>query len=182
MLAIIQHNLKKLLAYHSIENIGIIGIGIGMGALGMGYENTMLTFMGFAGALLHTLNHSLFKSLLFFSAGNVYQATGTVNIEQSGRTGKENALYGSFLSDRCHCHLRIASSQRLHFRVYYIFRIVSGPFICSVFPNLFVCDRYCLPGPDRRTCDTVFHQSFWNCFPGKPTSYPCLKNLLKGVG
>ncbi len=89
MLAIIQHNLKKLLAYHSIENIGIIGIGIGMGVLGIGYENPMLSMMGFAGALLHTLNHSLFKSLLFFSAGNVYQATGTVNIERLGGLGKK---------------------------------------------------------------------------------------------
>lgn len=69
MLAIVQHNLKKLLAYHSIENIGIIGMGIGLGAIGIGYNNTLLAFMGFAGALLHTLNHSLFKSLLFFQCG-----------------------------------------------------------------------------------------------------------------
>ncbi|MEI6124831.1 MAG: proton-conducting transporter membrane subunit [Bacteroidota bacterium] len=96
MLAIIQHNLKKLLAYHSIENIGIIGIGLGMGVLGMGYGNTVLAFMGFAGALLHTLNHSLFKSLLFFSAGNVYQATGTVNIENLGGLGKKMPYTSAF--------------------------------------------------------------------------------------
>ena len=69
MLAIVQHNLKKLLAYHSIENIGIIGIGIGIGCIGLGSGNQMLATLGFAGALLHTLNHSLFKSLLFFTAG-----------------------------------------------------------------------------------------------------------------
>ncbi len=84
MLAIVQHNLKKLLAYHSIENIGIIGIGIGLGALGLGYNNQVLILSGFGGALLHVLNHSLFKSLLFFSAGNVYQATHTMNIESLG--------------------------------------------------------------------------------------------------
>ena len=84
MLAIVQHNLKKLLAYHSIENIGIIGIGIGLGTLGLGYNNQLLVFAGFAGALLHVLNHSLFKSLLFFSAGNVYQACHTMNIESLG--------------------------------------------------------------------------------------------------
>lgn len=84
MLAIVQHNLKKLLAYHSIENIGIIGIGIGLGCLGLGYSNQILTIAGFGGALLHTLNHSLFKSLLFYSAGNVYQATHTMNIEALG--------------------------------------------------------------------------------------------------
>jgi hydrogenase-4 component B len=84
MLAIIQHNLKKLLAYHSIENIGIIGIGIGIGCIGIGTGNQVLATLGFAGALLHTLNHSLFKSLLFYTAGNVYQATHTMDIEKLG--------------------------------------------------------------------------------------------------
>lgn len=84
MLAIIQHNLKKLLAYHSIENIGIIGIGIGLGTIGIGTNNHILTVFGFAGGLLHVLNHSLFKSLLFYGTGNVYQAIHTVNIEKLG--------------------------------------------------------------------------------------------------
>lgn len=84
MLAIVQHNVKKLLAYHSIENIGIIGIGIGLGCIGLGINNSYLVFAGFAGALLHTLNHSLFKSLLFYSAGTVYQATHTMDIEHLG--------------------------------------------------------------------------------------------------
>lgn len=84
MLAILQHNLKKLLAYHSIENIGIIGIGIGLGCIGLGMNNPILSSLGFAGALLHTLNHSLFKSLLFFTAGNIYQATHTLDIEKLG--------------------------------------------------------------------------------------------------
>ncbi len=84
MLAIVQHNLKKLLAYHSIENIGIIGIGISLGCLGLGYNIHLLVLTGFGGALLHVLNHSLFKSLLFFSAGNVYQARHTMSIELLG--------------------------------------------------------------------------------------------------
>jgi len=88
-LAIVQHNLKKLLAYHSIENIGIIGIGIGIGCLGLGYHNHLLVVTGFGGALLHTLNHSLFKSLLFYSAGNVYQAKHTMDIEAMGGLLKE---------------------------------------------------------------------------------------------
>jgi formate hydrogenlyase subunit 3/multisubunit Na+/H+ antiporter MnhD subunit len=88
MLAIIQHNLKKLLAYHSIENIGIIGIGIGLGCIGIGKGNHLLTVLGFGGALLHTLNHSLFKSLLFYGAGNVYQATRTMDIEKLGGLSK----------------------------------------------------------------------------------------------
>ncbi|HEY6063737.1 MAG TPA: proton-conducting transporter membrane subunit [Chitinophagaceae bacterium] len=89
MLAIVQHNLKRLLAYHSIENIGIIGIGIGLGCIGMGKGNNVLIFLGFAGALLHTLNHSLFKSLLFYGAGNVYQSTHTMEIDKMGGLGKQ---------------------------------------------------------------------------------------------
>jgi formate hydrogenlyase subunit 3/multisubunit Na+/H+ antiporter MnhD subunit len=84
MLAIIQHNLKKLLAYHSIENIGIIGIGIGLGTLGLGLHNNYMAVLGFAGGLLHILNHSLFKSLLFYGAGSVYLKTHTLNIERMG--------------------------------------------------------------------------------------------------
>jgi len=84
MLATIQHDLKKLLAYHSIENIGIIGIGIGIGCIGLGSVNKWMAILGFTGALLHTLNHSLFKSLLFYSAGNILQAAHTVNIEKLG--------------------------------------------------------------------------------------------------
>jgi formate hydrogenlyase subunit 3/multisubunit Na+/H+ antiporter MnhD subunit len=84
MLAIIQHNLKRLLAYHSIENIGIIGLGMALGCIGLGTGNGALAALGFAGALLHTLNHALFKSLLFYTAGNVYQATHTMDIERMG--------------------------------------------------------------------------------------------------
>jgi len=84
MMAIVQHDLKKLLAYHSIENIGIIGIGIGLGVIGLATGNTSLSLLGFGGGILHVLNHSLFKSLLFFNAGSVYQAAHTRNIEQLG--------------------------------------------------------------------------------------------------
>jgi NADH:ubiquinone oxidoreductase subunit 5 (subunit L)/multisubunit Na+/H+ antiporter MnhA subunit len=84
MMAIVQHDLKRLLAYHSIENIGIIGIGIGTGVIGIATNNNLLALCGFSGGLLHVLNHSLFKSLLFFSSGSVYQAAHTRNIENLG--------------------------------------------------------------------------------------------------
>ena len=82
--AIAQHDLKKLLAYSSIENIGIIGLGIGCGTLGLAYNIQVLTIAGFLGALLHVLNHSIFKSLLFCNAGVVYNKTHTKNIEILG--------------------------------------------------------------------------------------------------
>jgi len=82
--AISQHDLKRLLAYHSIENIGIIGIGIGIGMLGLAYDCTVVAVLGFAGGILHILNHSIFKELLFLAAGSVYTKTHTRNIEILG--------------------------------------------------------------------------------------------------
>lgn len=84
IMAIMQHDLKKLLAYHSIENIGIIGMGIGVGILGKALGDDYLMLLGLAGALLHNLNHALFKSLLFFMAGNIYYAAHTVNMDHLG--------------------------------------------------------------------------------------------------
>jgi hydrogenase-4 component B len=82
--AAVHRDFKKMLAYCTIENIGIIGTGIGLGIMGIGLANNMLIILGFAGAMLHTLNHSLFKSLLFFSAGAVYQQTHTRDMEKLG--------------------------------------------------------------------------------------------------
>ena len=82
--ALTQHDLKRLLAYHSVENIGIILLGLGIGALGARYDASMLAVLGFAGAALHALNHALFKSLLFLGAGAVQRATGTRLIDQLG--------------------------------------------------------------------------------------------------
>lgn len=82
--AITQHDIKRLLAYHSIENIGIIGMGIGIGMLGLAYGNPIVATLGFAGGILHVLNHSIFKELLFFAAGSVYLRTHTRNIETLG--------------------------------------------------------------------------------------------------
>lgn len=82
--ALAQHDVKRLLAYHSVENIGIILMGLGIGALGAAYGHTTISLLGYAAALLHTLNHALFKGLLFLAAGTVYRVTGTRNIEELG--------------------------------------------------------------------------------------------------
>jgi formate hydrogenlyase subunit 3/multisubunit Na+/H+ antiporter MnhD subunit len=79
-----QHDLKRLLAYHSVENIGIILLGLGMGVLGTAYGHPGAAALGYSGALLHTLNHALFKSLLFLGAGAVGRATGTREIDRLG--------------------------------------------------------------------------------------------------
>ncbi|HEV2434992.1 MAG TPA: proton-conducting transporter membrane subunit [Verrucomicrobiae bacterium] len=82
--ALAQHDLKRLLAYHSVENIGIIALGLGVGLLGMSTGSAVLTVLGFGGALLHVLNHALFKGLLFLGAGSVAHSTGTREIDHLG--------------------------------------------------------------------------------------------------
>ena len=84
LMALSQRDLKRLLAYSSVENIGIICLGIGLGLLGTSQGMAALAFAGFAGAMLHVWNHAAFKSLLFLGAGAVAHATGTRNIEQLG--------------------------------------------------------------------------------------------------
>jgi formate hydrogenlyase subunit 3/multisubunit Na+/H+ antiporter MnhD subunit len=82
--AAVHRDFKRMLAYCTVENIGIIGIGIGLGMIGMGNGSPVLYYLGFGGALLHVLNHSLFKSLLFYSAGSVYQQTHTRDMDKLG--------------------------------------------------------------------------------------------------
>ncbi|MGE5359622.1 MAG: proton-conducting transporter membrane subunit [Bacteroidales bacterium] len=82
--ALMQHDLKRLLAYHSIENVGIIFMGLGAALLFQAYGLPLLAGLALVAALFHTLNHACFKGLLFLGAGAVVQATGTRNIEEMG--------------------------------------------------------------------------------------------------
>jgi len=82
--ALMEHDLKRLLAYHSVENIGIILIGLGAGSILHGAGLRALATIGVAGALFHTLNHACFKGLLFLGAGSVVQQTHTRNMEEMG--------------------------------------------------------------------------------------------------
>jgi formate hydrogenlyase subunit 3/multisubunit Na+/H+ antiporter MnhD subunit len=181
MLAIVQHNLKTLLAYHSIENIGIIGIGIGVGCLGIGSENFPMAVIGFAGALLHTLNHSLFKSLLFYGAGNVYQATHSVNIESFGGLIKRmpHTAFLFLIASLAICGLPPFNGFISEFLIYsglisgwihgsfiYVFMSVFGVFGLSVIGGLAIlCFTKAFGtiflGTPRHTFDHEIHES--NC-------------------
>jgi formate hydrogenlyase subunit 3/multisubunit Na+/H+ antiporter MnhD subunit len=90
--ALVQHDVKRLLAYHSVENIGIILMGMGIGALATSYGHPVVAAIGYAAAALHTLNHALFKSVLFLAAGAVYRATGTRNMEELGALARRMPL------------------------------------------------------------------------------------------
>lgn len=84
-----QRDLKRLLGYSSTENVGIAGIGFGVGCLGLSWDNPALVLVGFAGGLLHVLNHAFFKCLLFYGAGAVYQGAHTVNLERLGGLARQ---------------------------------------------------------------------------------------------
>jgi hydrogenase-4 component B len=94
--ALMEHDLKRLLAYHSIENIGIILMGFGAALLFRSYGHPTLAALALVAGLFHTLNHGIFKCLLFLGAGSVLQATHTRNMEELGgliRRMPSTALY-----------------------------------------------------------------------------------------
>jgi len=94
--ALMEHDLKRLLAYHSIENIGIILMGFGSALLFRSWGHPALAAIALVAGLFHTLNHGVFKCLLFLGAGSVVSATGTRNMEEMGgliRRMPSTALY-----------------------------------------------------------------------------------------
>ena len=84
LFALAQHDLKRLLAWSSIENMGIITMGVGLGVLGQARSIPSLAALGYGGALLHVVNHAFFKGLLFMSAGSVLHSAGTAELEALG--------------------------------------------------------------------------------------------------
>ena len=95
LFALAQHDIKRLLAYHSVENIGIITTGIGLGYIGLSCGLPVIAALGFSGALLHVLNHSIFKALLFLGAGSVLRSSGTGDIDQLGGLLKRMPVTGA---------------------------------------------------------------------------------------
>ncbi|MBQ4330074.1 MAG: hypothetical protein IJC27_10160 [Lentisphaeria bacterium] len=94
--AVAQSNLKKLLAYSSIENMGILSTALGLGLLGKAYHLDMLMVSGFAGAGAHLMNHALLKGGLFLAAGSVFKATGTLDMDEMGGLLKRMPRTGTF--------------------------------------------------------------------------------------
>ncbi|MBU0943665.1 MAG: hydrogenase [Proteobacteria bacterium] len=95
--AIGKQDIKKMLAYSSVENIGIILLGLGVGMLGAASGNKTMAAFGFAGGLLHVFNHSIFKSLLFMGAGSVLHQTKTGASNQLGGLMKTMPVTGRSL-------------------------------------------------------------------------------------
>jgi formate hydrogenlyase subunit 3/multisubunit Na+/H+ antiporter MnhD subunit len=97
-----QKELKRLLAYSSVENIGIIALGMGIGVIGWSSGMETVAVLGFAGALFHVANHAIFKSLLFLCAGSVLHETGTDRLDALGGLFKKMRWTGTaFLIGAC---------------------------------------------------------------------------------
>jgi formate hydrogenlyase subunit 3/multisubunit Na+/H+ antiporter MnhD subunit len=96
LLASGQRDIKRLLAYSSVENMGIITISIGIGLIGLSLRNSAISVLGFTGALLHVMNHAFFKGLLFLSAGVIVHSTGTRDMEKLGGLIKKLPATGIF--------------------------------------------------------------------------------------
>ena len=90
--ALMEHNINRLLAYHSLENIGIILLGLGCGLIGLALNESALVALGMIGGLYHLFNHSVFKTTLFLGAGAVWFRTGHRDIEKLGGIGKRMPL------------------------------------------------------------------------------------------
>ncbi len=99
--ALMQHDLKKLLAYHSVENIGIIFIGLGLSMLFAGTHHPLLAALGLVAALYHTLNHAVFKALLFLGAGAILHTTGQKDMEHMGGLLRRMPWTGMFFLIGC---------------------------------------------------------------------------------
>jgi hydrogenase-4 component B len=93
--ALAEHDIKRLLAWHTVENIGIILMGVGVGMVGIASHHPLLAVVGLLGALFHLLNHALFKGLLFLGAGAVIFRVHTRDMEKMGGLAKLMPLTGS---------------------------------------------------------------------------------------
>jgi hydrogenase-4 component B len=100
--AIGEHDLKRLLAYSSVENIGIIYLGLGTSLIFLSHDAPVLAALALVAALLHTFNHALFKSLLFLGAGAIASATHTIDLEELGGLQRRMPVTGTaFLIGCC---------------------------------------------------------------------------------
>ncbi len=99
--ALMQHDLKRLLAYHSVENIGIIYIGLGLALIFLGTGHPVLGMLGLVAALYHTINHALFKGLLFLGAGAILHSAHERDMERMGGLLRRMPWTGLFFLVGC---------------------------------------------------------------------------------
>lgn len=157
LFALAQHDLKRLLAYHSVENIGIITIGLGAGLLGISMNSPALAVLGFAGGFFHVINHAVFKGLLFLGAGSIIHGCGTGHIDLLGGIIKRmpwtalTFLIGSIAI----CGLPPLNGFASEFLIYLgVFKNILTGGIETVIPSLVVIGSLALIGGLALACFT----------------------------
>lgn len=166
--ALAQHDLKRLLAYHSVENIGIIAMGIGLGMVGWSCGSQFMMSAGFAGAILHVVNHAVFKGLLFLAAGSVLHAGCGRNIEKMGGLLKRMPATGMafFTGSAAICGLPPLNGFVSEFLIYAaafagVLRGQTG----TILPGIAVIGALALIGGLATAC---FTKAFGMVFLGEP--------------
>ena len=157
VLAAAQNDVKRLLAYSSIENVGVILIGIGIAALGKASGNQFVALAGIAGALLHTANHSFFQAAPLLRRGQHPLGDAHHLARQPRRTGPPHAPDGAAFPRRHGGHLRPAAPERLRLGAAHLPRTVRRHRLGQRHPRL--GGRADGAGPHRRRGGAGLHQS-----------------------
>jgi len=182
LFALAQHDLKRLLAYHSVENIGIIALGLGLGLIGVSLNSPLLVLLGLSGSLLHVVNHALFKGLLFLGAGSVLHGAGTREIDHLGGLLKRMPWTGTtfLIGAVAICGLPPLNgfvSELLIFAGAYQGVIATGA--SAAWPGLAVIAGLALIGGLAAAC---FTKAFGIVFLGEPRSEHAMRAHESGWG
>ena len=137
--AIAEHDLKRLLAYHSVENIGIIYLGLGSALIFAVNQSPTWAVLALAAALFHTLNHALFKSLLFLGAGIISDASHTLDLEELGGLLDRMPVSGTAFLVGCASIVGLPLlngfvSEWLTFQSFFAGSTLSGPYARMILP------------------------------------------------
>jgi len=180
LFALAQHDFKRLLAYHSIENIGIIAMGIGLGVLGMSNNNSLLMVFGLSAGLLHVVNHAFFKGLLFLGAGAVLHTTGTREIDALGGLFKKMPVTGFcfLIGAAAICGLPPLNGFISEFLIYFASFKSMNAATAVVIVSLGVVASLALIGGLAVAC---FTKVFGIIFLGEPRSAHCQKAHEPGL-
>ncbi len=170
LFALAQSDLKRLLAYSSVENIGIITIGLGVGLLGVNMNSPTLAILGFGGGLLHVINHAIFKGLLFLGAGAVLHSSGTGHIDLLGGLIKRMpwTSFAFLVGSTAVLGLPPLNGFISEFLIYFgVFKNGMAGGFESIIPALIVIGSLALIGGLALAC---FTKAFGVIFLGEPRS------------
>jgi len=180
--ALAQHNLKRLLAYSSVENIGIISIGLGLGFLGLSTGHPIIGALGISGGILHVMNHAVFKSILFLGAGSVLHSIHTPAIEKMGGLMKRMPITGTtfLIASAAICALPpfngFISEFLIYFGAFSFLYASKGTF--SVLASIIVIVSLALIGGLALAC---FSKAAGIVFLGEPRSFEAKNAHESGI-